>query len=153
MSTSLKNNYYMIITTPADYKLDVKNEFKFVGFPERNRNSVMKFQKGDKVIVYVTQKSSFAAVLEITGEPYCSYTQVWDDEYILYPYRVSTTPIFYAKTNSEMVYIKDIWDDLSFIKNKHKWGSQVQGSFRKITETDFNVIEKSILTRNGGLSQ
>ena len=116
-----KSNYYMIITTPADYKLDVKNEFKFVGFPERNRNSVMKFRKGDKVIVYVTQKSSFAAVLEITGEPYCSYTQVWDDEYILYPYRVSTSPIFYAKANSEMVFIKDIWDGLSFIKNKHKW--------------------------------
>ena len=113
----------------------------------------MKFQKGDKIIVYVTQKSSFAAVLEITGEPYCSYTQVWDDEYILYPYRVSTTPVFYAKSNSEMVFIKEIWDDLSFITNKHKWGSQVQGSFRKITEADFNLIKTNILTRNGGLNQ
>ena len=43
-------NYYMIITTPTDYRLDVKNEFKFVGFPERNRNSVMKFKEGDKII-------------------------------------------------------------------------------------------------------
>ena len=37
MPEQVKNNYFMIITTPADYKLDVKNEFKFVGFPERNR--------------------------------------------------------------------------------------------------------------------
>ena len=153
MISPSENNYYMIITTPSDYKLDIKNEFNFVGFPERNRNSVMKFQNGDKIIVYVTQKSSFAAVLEVTGEPYCSYTQVWDDEYILYPYRVSTTPIFYAKSTSEMVFIKDIWDDLSFITNKHKWGSQVQGSFRKITEADFNLIKTNILTRNGGLNQ
>lgn len=147
MIVQSENNYYMIITTPTDYRLDVKNEFKFVGFPERNRNSVMKFKEGDKIIVYVTQKSSFAAVLEVVGEPYCSYTQVWDDEYILYPYRVNTSPLFYAKGNSEMTFIKDIWDDLTFITNKRKWGSQVQGSFRKICQKDFETIKKSLLKK------
>ena len=46
-----------------------------------------------------------------------------------------------------MIYIKDIWDNLEFIKNKQKWGSQVQGSFRKISEHDYKVILKSIKER------
>ena len=104
-------------------------------------------KKGDKVIVYVTQKSSFAAVLEVIGEPYCSYTQVWDDEYILYPYRVNTSPLFFAKSNSEMIFIKDIWDDLTFITNKHKWGSQVQGSFRKICKEDYETIKNHLINK------
>ena len=137
----------MIITTPTDYRLDVKNEFKFVGFPARNKNAIMKFKEGDKIVVYVTQKSSFAAILDVVGAPYCSHTQVWEDEYNLYPCRVNTSPLFYAKETSGMTFIKDIWDDLTFITNKNKWGSQVQGSFRKLCKKDFETIAKSLLKK------
>lgn len=37
--------------------------------------------------------------------------------------------------------------DLEFIKNKTKWGSQVQGSFRKLSEHDYNVIANEIRKR------
>ena len=46
-----------------------------------------------------------------------------------------------------MVFIKDIWDNLEFIKNKNKWGSQGQSSFRRISEHDYNVIFNSIKER------
>lgn len=36
---------------------------------------------------------------------------------------------------------------LEFIKNKTKWGSQVQGSFRKLSEHDYNVIANEIRKR------
>lgn len=32
-------------------------------------------------------------------------------------------------------------------KNKTKWGSQVQGSFRKLSEHDYNVIANEIRKR------
>ena len=143
----MEKNYYMIITTRADYKKDLENKFEFIGFPERNRKSVEKFNVGDKVIFYVTKVSSFAASVEISGESFYSNKQVWTDEYDIWPYRVKSKKEYAIENENNMVFIKDIWDDLEFIKNKGKWGSQVQGSFRKISEHDYNVIYRHIKER------
>ena len=140
----MERNYYMIITTKEDYKKDLENKFEFLGFPERNRKSVEDFKVGDKVIFYVTKISSFAASVEISGESFYSLKQVWTDEYDVWPYRVKSKKEYAIKEESNMVFIKDIWDNLEFIKNKNKWGSQVQGSFKRISEHDYNVILKNI---------
>lgn len=140
----MDKNYYMIITTKEDYKKDLENNFKFLGFPARNKKSVEKFNIGDKVVFYVTKISSFAATVEITGESFYSTKQVWTDEYDVWPYRVESQKEYAISEEEKMIYIKDIWDNLEFIKNKQKWGSQVQGSFRKISEHDYKVILKSI---------
>ncbi len=143
----MDKNYYMIITTKEDYKKDLENNFKFLGFPARNKKSVEKFNIGDKVIFYVTKISSFAATVEIAGESFYSTKQVWTDEYDVWPYRVESQKEYAISEEEKMIYIKDIWDNLEFIKNKQKWGSQVQGSFRKISEHDYKVILKSIKER------
>ena len=143
----MERNYYMIITTKEDYKKDLENKFEFLGFPERNRKSVENFKVGDKVIFYITKISSFAASVEISGESFYSVKQVWTDEYDVWPYRVKSKKEYAIKEESNMVFIKDIWDNLEFIKNKNKWGSQVQGSFRRISEHDYNVIFNSIKER------
>ena len=66
---------------------------------------------------------------------------------------MKTKPLYYseAKVSStgltckvKGVFIKDIWDNLSFITNKNKWGSPVLGSFRKLSKEDYEVIEKSL---------
>ncbi len=36
---------------------------------------------------------------------------------------------------------------MDFMKNKVKWGSQVQGSFRRLSENDYRIIINSIKTR------
>lgn len=145
MSDKQETNYYLIITTRKDYKFDVKNNFKFLGFPSRNRNSVKNFKVGDKIIFYLTKISSFAAVVEVTGEYFFSTEKIWEDEFDLWPHRIKCKPIKYIEDPEKMIYIKDIWDNLDMISNKDKWGSQVQGSFRKITENDYNVISKEIM--------
>ena len=50
----------------------------------------------------------------------------------------------YTETNRESICSLH---DLEFIKNKTKWGSQVQGSFRKLSEHDYNVIANEIRKR------
>lgn len=59
-------------------------------------------------------------------------------------HRVKSKPIISAKKHNQMLYIKDIWDELEFIKNKDKWGSQVMGSFRKLSENDYNTLYKKL---------
>jgi predicted RNA-binding protein len=140
-------SYYMIITTKEDYCIDLERNFQVVGFPERNRNSVKKFKKGDRIVFYISKKSVFASVVEVVGEYFYDKKQIWSDEYDLWPHRINCKPVHIIDDFNLMVYIKDIWDNLSFIKTKHKWGSQVQGSFRTLSEYDFTVIETEIAKR------
>lgn len=133
-------NYYMIVTNEIDYEWDIDNQFACAGFPERNKKSVKQMECGDKIIYYVTKVSKFMAVVEVVGEYYYSEEPIWDDPYDLWPHRVLTKPIKYIQSVEDGIYIKDIWDNLDFISNKVRWGSQVQGSFRRISEHDFNVI-------------
>lgn len=142
-------NCYMIVTNEIDYEWDIDNSFKCAGFPERNKKSIMQMQTGDKIVYYVTKVSKFMAVVEVDGEYFYSEEVLWDDPYDLWPHRIKTKPIIFMEDIDDGVYIKDIWDNLSFIKNKVKWGSQVQGSFRKLSESDYYVIENALKTRKG----
>ncbi len=137
-------NYYMIITNSIDYEWDIDNKFRCAGFPKRNEQAAKKMQIGDKLVYYVTKESKFMAVVEVMGEYFYSTEQIWDDPYDLWPHRVKTKPIIFIDELENGVYIKDIWDNLEFIKNKVRWGSQVQGSFRHISEHDYNNILKEL---------
>ena len=139
----MKNEYYLIITNEIDYEWDIDNKFKCAGFPERNRNAVKKMKIGDKIIYYVTKHSKFVAVSEVVGPYFFSKELIWDDPFDLWPHRIETKPIVFRDIK-DGIFIKDIWNNLEFIKNKNKWGSQVQGSLRRISENDFNCILKEI---------
>lgn len=58
---------------------------------------------------------------------------------------------YYMIVTNEIDYEWDV--DNQFVcagfpdKNKTKWGSQVQGSFRKLSERDYNVIANEIRKR------
>lgn len=65
-------------------------------------------------------------------------------------YYVTKHSKFMASVEVSGVYFyseEPVWDDLEFIKNKTKWGSQVQGNFRKLSEHDYNVIANEIRKR------
>ncbi|MBQ3546744.1 MAG: hypothetical protein IJA34_17435 [Lachnospiraceae bacterium] len=137
-------NYYMNFTNEIDYEWDSDNQFSCAGFPERNKKSLQQMEISDKIIYCVTKQSKFMAAVEVVGEYFYSEKPIWDDLYELWPHRIHTKPITYIDDFAEGVYIKDIWDGLEFIKNKVKWESQVQGSFRCLSEHDYNVIYQRI---------
>ncbi len=136
--------FYMIITNEIDYEWDIDNRFQFVGLPERNRKRITQMEIGDRVIYYVTKQSKFMAEVEVTGEYFYSTDQIWDDPFDLWPHRRKTRPIAFFEDFGDGIFIKEIWDNLEFIKNKVKWGSQVQGSFKILSEHDYTVISKAI---------
>lgn len=139
--------YYMIVTNEIDYEWDIDNQFVCAGFPDRNKKSLQQMEPGDKIIYYVTKHSKFMAAVEVVGDYFYSEEPIWDDPYDLWPHRIHTKPLIFIENCEDGVFIKDIWDDLEFIKNKVKWGSQVQGSFRKLSENDYNVIYEAIIEK------
>jgi predicted RNA-binding protein len=81
------------------------------------------------------------------GDYYYDKTQIWSDWFNLFPVRIETKPLYFLKEFENMIYVKNIWDDLNFIKSKKKWGAYFQGSFRNLNEEDYKVIEKSFEER------
>lgn len=144
-------NCYMITTTEIDYEWDIDNKFKCAGFPDRNKKSLLNMNSGDLIVYYVTKISKFMAVTEVIGDYYYSEEPIWDDPYDLWEHRVPTKPLVYFENFDDGIYIKDIWDNLEFIKNKKKWGSQVQGSFKRLSEHDSKVILKSLKEKKKSL--
>ena len=142
-----KNSYHMIITNHIDYKIDVKNNFCFVGFPDRNRKAVQNMKPGDKIIFYILKKSLFMAAVEVVDKYFYSHEKHWSDPFDLWPHRIKTKPLVFIDDFVKGVYIKEFWDDLDLITNKNKWGSQVMGSYRKLTSNDYNVIYNAIKER------
>lgn len=139
--------YYMIVTNEIDYGWDIDNQFACAGFPDRNKRALRQMEPGDKIIYYVTKHSKFMAITEVVGEYFYSEQPIWDDLYDLWPHRIHTKPMIFIEKCEEGVFIKDIWDNLEFIKNKTRWGSQVQGSFRKLSENDYHVIYEGIMKK------
>ena len=147
------SKFFMIVTNEIDYEWDIENRFACAGFPERNKKAIQQMEVGDKIIYYVTKQSKFMAAVEVVGEYFYSEKSIWDDPYDLWPHRIPTRPLVYIDNCDDGVYIKDIWDNLSFIKTKNKWGSQVQGSFRRLGENDYNVIINAINEKKRSLEQ
>ena len=137
-------NYYMITTTEIDFEWDIENKFSCIGLPSRYKKTLISLEIGDKIVFYVSKQSKFMGIVEVEGDYFYSEEQIWDDPYDLWPCRRKTKPIIYKDSFEDGVYIKDIWDNLDLIKNKSKWGCQVQGSFRKLSDHDYLIIEKSL---------
>jgi predicted RNA-binding protein len=137
-------NYYLLNTPPEDFKIDIKNKFSIAGFPERYKNSVKKFKPGDRIVYYIKGEYVFGAITEITGKYYYDETQIWSDWFNLFPVRIETKPVYFCEKFENMIFVKNIWDNLNFIKSKKKWGAYFQGSFRNLTKEDYKVIENAL---------
>ena len=112
------SNYYMIVTNEVDYEWDIDNKFVCAGFPKRNKKSVQKMKEGDKIIYYVTKQSKFMAAVEVIGEYFYSDNGFGMILMIYGHIEFTQNPFVILKNFDNGVFIKDIWDDLEFIKIK-----------------------------------
>lgn len=145
----IKSNekHYFLITTPKDFEIDLKNKFNIAGFPERYKKSVKNFKSGDKIVYYIKSKYSFGAITEVVGNYYYDRTQIWSDWFNLFPIRIETKPVYFFNEFENMILVKEIWNDLDFLKTKKKWGAYFQGSFRNLNEKDYKVIERTFIEK------
>jgi predicted RNA-binding protein len=146
-------NYWMITTSPENFKIDKeKSGFTVQGLKERHKKTVMKFQPGDKVVYYINQISKLGAIATVTlGYYFDDETRIWTDEDEIWPSRAKSKPEIVLE-DDELLDIKRLIKDLSFIKDKEHWSLFVRGSVRKIPEEDYLLIEsemRKIMSRRG----
>jgi len=114
---------------------------------------------GDKAVVY-THGGNFVGIVEFKGNYYFSEEHIgWKkgEKRFLFPYRikfellceaVKPVKIYFstAENGEKAIWSKpNIIDEITFIADRgRRWNQYVQVSIIRITEEDFNTIEKAI---------
>lgn len=150
-------NYWLITTSPENFKVDKETSgFTVQGLKERHKKTVKKFQPGDKVVYYINQISKLGAIATITsGYYFDDETKIWTDEDEIWPARAKSKPEIVLE-DDELLDIKRLIKDLSFIKDKEHWSLFVRGSIRRIPEEDYLLIEsemRKIMSRRGATQE
>ena len=148
-----EGKHFMISTSEFDFAVDMSNELKVIGLPERNKRTAMSLKPGDKIVFYVSKLSIIGGIAEVTGEYFYEKKRIWSDLYDLWPHRVPARPVYLIKNITEGIKAKDLLDDLLLVRNKHaKWGCYFQGSFKNISAHDYLVFENALKRRISPLS-
>jgi len=147
-------NYWLITTSPENFEVDRETSgFTVQGLKERHRKTMMKFQPGDKVVYYINRISKLGAIATITsGYYHDDKTKIWTDEDEIWPVRARSKPDI-VLDDDELIDIKRLIKDLTFIRDKTNWGLYVRGSVRQIPEEDYLLIEsemRKIFSRRPG---
>lgn len=104
----------------------------------------MKFKPEDKVVYYVNKISKLGAIATITsGYYHDDKTKIWTDDDEIWPSRTKSKPEIVLE-DDELLDIKILIKDLSFIKDINNWQIFVRGSIRQIPEDDYLLIESEM---------
>ena len=133
---------YFLISASRDHVLKgIHGGFAQAG--HGRKDFISKPSSGDW-IVYYSSKDNFE-----NGKPLQKFTaigQVIDDK----PYQASTNKnlkpyrrdVKYKESNE--AEIRPLIENLSFIKNKKRWGFYLISGFREISKEDFDIIKHAI---------
>lgn len=115
-------NYYIYAIHPNNIDKCIKNNL--IAVRKQGLENLKKAKKGDKIIFYSGKKNNgFIGYGVVQGDYFLEKKKIiWDDERtskkILYPHRLKVKFLKYGK----FIPIKDIINDISFIKNKKNMG-------------------------------
>ena len=135
---------WLVVTSYENFKYDRELlGFKFQGLPYRFRKQVQGMQIGDKVVYYIMKLQKFGAIATIVGDYFEDDKKLWVNDDEMWPSRRESKPDI-VLLDDELIDVKRLVNDLSFIKRKEVWGVFFQGSIRNIPEDDFKLIESEM---------
>ena len=137
-------NYWLISTSPEDFKIDRQIDFLTQGLKERHKKMVQQFKPGDRVVYHITKISKLGAIATVTsGYYYDTENRIWADQKEIWPVRTKSEP-YLVLEDDELLDLKKLVKDLSFIKDKVNWGIYLRGSLRKLPEEDYQLVESEM---------
>jgi len=98
---------------------------------------VKRFKPEDRVVYHITKISKLGAIATITsGYYYDDKTKIWADETEIWPVRTKSEPYLVLEDN-ELLDLKKLVKNLSFINDKVNWGMYLRVSLRPLPEEDY----------------
>ncbi len=135
---------WILTGSPENHAVTRERGFTLIGMKERRRNQALEMEAGDRIILYATKVTAFAASLRLTGELFEDRTPVWPGkpgQADPYPWRFEAQP--------ELVLPDDAWLPAEEVKDSlehiakwpaEHWKLAFQGQLRTVSEHDADVL-------------
>jgi predicted RNA-binding protein len=143
---------WLVPVSINNWRIYKDNNFKFLAFPYRKRNSVSQISVGDSIVLYLASRVSVLTGILIVkssldikqlNSPKTYRRKIdlkWEE---LYPCRVQTETLKILR-EEEFVNIKQLIGKLEFIVDKENYFKYLQHSLIPLGKHDFKLIERVI---------
>lgn len=140
-------NYWMIVTSPNNFRATVERGFTIQGVKSTQRKKAQRFEPGDRLLYYLTGAQSFAATATVTSNSFEDATPIWhsDKPEETYPYRVNIRPEAVLE-EGEWIDARQIAPRMEYVKKwpPEHWPLAFQGNLHLIPRSDFTLIEEEM---------
>lgn len=139
---------WILTGSPDNHAATAEHGHTVIGLKEGRRNFALQIERGDRIVLYATQRMAFAGAIRITGDLYEDRTPIWPGKpgkADPYPWRFPTEP--------EVVLEPDGWvaaEDLApRLEHVRKWPAEhwklaFQGQIRAVSDADAHVLVRAL---------
>lgn len=143
----VEQRFFLALFTAKSWTEFKANGAKVMGFTEKKKTSAGRLKLGDKLLCYLTKRSTFVAVLEVTGPSYQDSSPIWSDG--LFPVRLPVKVVAELSPLAGLP-IHLLVGKLSFLPGPtmpNNWTVQVRSSPRPWKVDDGLAVSKALQER------
>lgn len=146
-SEARSSQYWMVVTSPDNFRKTRELGFTIQGLKSRHRRRVETMRVGDRVLYYVTGRMAFSATVTVASPMYEDHTPIWrsarrDEDY---PWRVHIRPDVLLE-EADWIPAKDLAYRLDYVRKwpPEHWTLAFQGHIHALPRNDFAIVEEEI---------
>jgi EVE domain len=146
-SEGRSSQYWMIVTSPDNFRKTRELGFTIQGLKSRHRRRVETMRVGDRVLYYVTGRMAFASTVTVASPMYEDHTPIWrsarrDEDY---PWRVHIRGDVILE-EIDWIPAKELAYRLDYVRKwpPEHWTLAFQGHIHALPRNDFAIVEDEI---------
>ena len=142
---------WVIVTSQDNFEKTVASGL--IGVTSVRRAALQRAQEGNRLVFYLVRKlaikkdprqhlGELAGIGKVAGKSFESREPIWSGEGDeVFPHRLPVK----VKKGKRRVRVINIKDQLSFLRDKARWGGFFLASFRELPDEDYEVIEQMLI--------
>ena len=136
-------NYWMIITTPENFRITRDRGFTIEGLRSQQRRKVQRVEPGDRILYYISGTRAFAATAVVTSHYFEDHTPIWNSQGNNdTPYRVHIKPNF-VLNEGQFIDAYQVGPRMEYVRRwvPEEWYLALQGDLHLTPKKDFLLLE------------
>ncbi len=150
MASEAQRRYWIIVSSPENFRRTVDHGFTMQGIKSRHRKKAERMAPGDKLVYYLTGWKAFAAIATITSAYFESTERIWESGNPKkatedYPFRVQVSADIVLAAE-DAVAAEPIARVLTYAKKwpPEHWTLAFQGNVHEIDQGDYSLIREAV---------
>ncbi len=139
---------WILTGSPDNHAATAQHGHTVIGLKEGRRNFALQIERGDRIVLYATQRMAFAGAIRVIGDLYEDRTPIWPGKpgkADPYPWRFPTEPEV-VLTPEEWVPAEGLAPRLEHVRKwpAEHWKLAFQGQIRAVSDADAQLLVRAL---------